>query len=397
MGTKRNIVDRVRATILGLESSGKVLDLFSGVGSVAESLSCDRSVVTNDVLSFTVQLSRARFTAPTRSLSSHELISRLRAPYRDAFSKAQRRNRERLRDEQTALLSGRTATARYIARAEHMGNSEDVANHVMREKVRDDYRRYCLTANYFAAGYFSLRQCLQLDALRFAIDQSHLLPSDLDWALASWIGATAAAINAPGHTAQYLKPNSEPAFKRIRRCWQRDIWTTFQDQVVSTKLVGTQDWRRRNRAVESDAIRLLQSEPLPGVGVVYADPPYTKDQYSRYYHVYETLSRYDFPDATGEGRARSDRFSSSFCLVTGVEDAFTDLFDAASDWDVPLVLSYPSNGLLSQIGASVEDFASTSMKITSCTSFNIEHSTLGASKGTQTKTATENIYVCVPA
>jgi adenine-specific DNA-methyltransferase len=68
-----------------------------------------------------------------------------------------------------------------------------------------------LTQYYFAAGYFSLRQAMQFDALRYAIDSTLLSDCDRDWALAAWICTAARLANAPGHTAQYLKPNNEQA------------------------------------------------------------------------------------------------------------------------------------------------------------------------------------------
>ena len=146
----------------------------------------------------------------------------------------------------------------------------------------------------------------------------------------------------------------------------------------------------------SDALALLTGGSLESIGLVYADPPYTKDQYSRYYHVYETLYRYDFPGAHGLGRARPDRTSTPFCRKSQVSDAFTHLFTAVAELRVPLILSYPSAGLLASAGASVTSLASPRLCITTTMSFSAEHSTLGASTGRTHKTATENLYVFRP-
>ena len=112
--------------------------------------------------------------------------------------------------------------------------------------------------------------------------------------------------------------------------------------------------------------------------MVYADPPYTKDQYSRYYHVYETLYLYDFPDSSGEGPARGDRFSTGFPVKSRVAETFTELFDAIANLKVPLVLSYPSNGLLVQAGSSVEALLGERFSLESHETFAAEHSTMGA-------------------
>ena len=132
---------------------------------------------------------------------------------------------------------------------------------------------------------FGLKQAIQLDAPRYAIDTFEGAEGDHDWLVGAWLQAATLVINAPGHTAQYLKPNTDAAAHRICRGWRRDIWEEFQNQLISLKPIGTQAWRRRNRALVSEAVDLLTDAAPKDIGLVYADPPYTKDQYSRYYNV----------------------------------------------------------------------------------------------------------------
>lgn len=162
------------------------------------------------------------------------------------------------------------------------------------------------------------------------------------------------------------------------------------------QLIGSPEWRALNKVHVGDALDLLNSKKLSKIGAVYADPPYTKDQYSRYYHVYETMYQYDYPSAEGMGRARSDRFASPFCLKTEVGESFESLFRAIAALDLPLVLSYPSNGLLTHTDETVEGIGSNYMQLKLVESFSACHSTMGASKGATTKIATENIYVYIP-
>ena len=176
----------------------------------------------------------------------------------------------------------------------------------------------------------------------------------------------------------------------------RNIWEAFQNELVSLRLVGTEAWREQNCVQVGDALQLIKHGDLSSVAAVYADPPYTKDQYSRYYHVYETMYRYDYPTSFGAGRVRDDRFSSSFCLRTQVADSFTELFSSIAALQIPLVLSYPSDGLLSKTGNSVRGIGGKHMQLKAVESFNVTHSTLGASKGLTTKSAPENLYVYVP-
>jgi len=134
---------------------------------------------------------------------------------------------------------------------------------------------------------------------------------------------------------------------------------------------------------------------IDDAGVIYADPPYTKDQYSRYYHVYETLFNYDFPSSSGVGRTPDRRSVSAFSLKSQVTEALCELRDRIADRGVPLILSYPSSGLAATGATTVSDLLAERFTVTT-ESFSADHSTLGASKGASRKKATENIYVCQP-
>jgi adenine-specific DNA-methyltransferase len=399
MGSKRSIADRVRTLVSDLSPQGRVLDLFSGMGCVAESLADTAHIHTNDALSFTAVLARARFAPARRHLKASELIKRIRQRHRDLAEEILRSNRPQLREEQRALDHSHEALLGYMKDVHHVANSAAVAQLAVAASRLEGPEHYRLVTYYFAAGYFSLRQALYLDALRYAIDSANLARGDLDWALGAWLATAAALTNAPGHTAQYLKPNSINGYKRIKRSWQRSAWDTFQNELIDLKPVGSAAWRKENRVEVDDALHLLSrgKRRLNGVAAVYADPPYTKDQYSRYYHVYETLYRYDFPDSHGEGRVRGDRFVSPFSLKTKVAESFAELFSTVAALKLPLVLSYPSDGLLSRTGRSIPEIAADYMTIKTTECFSIDHSTMGASKGSTTKSAKENLYVCVPS
>lgn len=396
MGTKRDLAHRVRHLVTELRPKGLVVDLFSGMGCVAEGLAGIRSVVTNDSLTFTGALARARFIGADRTLTGRDAIERLKPLYREHLAQLTSTHRDRLRTEQAALDGDRLSLDSYFQSAEHVANNVGMAERARIASAATDEERYCLATYYFSAGYFSLRQAIELDALRYAIDHAQL-DGNRDWTLGAWLAAAAVLVNAPGHTAQYLKPNTDSAAARIRRAWSRKVWDEFQLRLIDLKLVGSASWRKKNRVETSDALELLRSQRLRGVGLVYADPPYTKDQYSRYYHVYETLYRYDFPGANGNGRVRPDRSSTAFCLKSQVANAFKDLFASVADLRIPMILSYPTAGLLTSTGATIQSVMPSNLDLVSTTSFLAEHSTLGASTGRTTKTATENLYVFSPS
>jgi adenine-specific DNA-methyltransferase len=172
----------------------------------------------------------------------------------------------------------------------------------------------------------------------------------------------------------------------------RDVWSVFQDKLGELTLVGSPAWRKNNAVISQEARDVLRGRRR--FGLVYADPPYTKDQYSRYYHLYETLYRYDYPVSVGAGRYRDDRFVSDFSLRSKVVTAFVELAELVSSRDVPLILSYPSNGLLVSAGVDLRELLADHFVHVNVVSVETNHSTLGARGGRQTKPATENLYVC---
>ena len=393
MGTKRHMADHVRATMLELTPRGRVVDLFSGMGSVAESLKDTVNVVTNDALSFTASLSRARIKGDDRFVRPDEMARRLAGAYLFRLDELEGQYSEQLNEESEALLGGLVRLTNYIQTSKHVGNCVDLRRRAQRALEAGDSSHYQLASLYFSAGYLSLHQAIEVDAIRYAIDL-HDEIGHRDWLLGSWISGTSVIVNAPGHTAQFLKPNTPSGHSRIVRTWSRSVWDQFAAALCDVSQVGTEEWRSGNSVNVGDALHFIGGGHPGDIGAVYADPPYTKDQYSRFYHLYETLYRYDYPESTGAGRNRPDLFKTGFCLKTAVLASFHDLCRNVARMSVPLVISYPSVGLLAEAGVTVPDVATAYFANVSIRSFETNHSTMGASSGKSKKPATENLYVC---
>ena len=394
MGTKRLLAPAVRDAVASLNPRGRVADLFAGMGSVSASLASDQPVLANDVQKFAAAMLRAQF-APGERHPPATVARRIWPWFECAHSHLRKEFVSRLKSEEDALrCSTPDALEAYMYEADHAGNSDGWRGRAKRASRRRGIEHYKLATLYFSAGYFSTAQAIELDAIRYAIDQCRA--AHRDELLSAWIAAAATTVNAPGHTAQYLKPGSETGYIRIRRQWQRRVWEVFLGKLESISKVGTKDWRRRNVVTSEDALEIATDLSRYDVGVVYADPPYTRDQYSRFYHLYETLYLYDYPASTGAGRYRSDRFVTPFSHVTTARASFERLFDLIAEAQVPLVLSYPANGLLETRDGPVLDVLRSRFSSVSNTPIDHYHSTLGASNGHRSKPTRENLYVCIP-
>jgi adenine-specific DNA-methyltransferase len=140
------------------------------------------------------------------------------------------------------------------------------------------------------------------------------------------------------------------------------------------------------------------TEALPEIAgrtpvVVYADPPYSRAQYSRYYHVLETLVLYDYPAATGKGRYRDGRVETDFSRPARVSDAIDHFIGTVAASGYPLYLSYPENGLLFERGEDLLHLLGQHYPhATVATTAPLAHSTLGGAPGTPAINVVENVY-----
>ncbi len=392
MGTKRHLSSQVRQSVVKSSANGHVADLFSGMGAVAREFASDRPVLLNDVMKYSTTCSSAHFkesSGKPLNLAVHDIYPL----FRDHREFLRKKYRQRINRERFAIDSGQEQLAKWMSDAPHVGNSLYYQRKKKKLRSKADSERYQLTTMYFSASYFGTEQAIDIDALRYAIDT--LYPAENNEPLlAMWLTTASVLVNSPGHSAQFLKPNSDISYKRICRHLNRDVWSTFVAKVDEFSPCGSKHWRKQNLVTQSDTLALIGSGLPDTVSTVYADPPYSGDQYSRFYHVFETLIKYDFPESTGCGRYSDRRFSSDFCLKTKVEKAFTSLFEGVAMHSVPLVLSYPSNGLLQRVGIDVVGFTKDHFHRVRVEQSEMTHSTMGASKGESKKSVIEYILTC---
>ena len=211
-----------------------------------------------------------------------------------------------------------------------------------------------VVTRYFGGRYFSWEQAVDLDAL---LAQIHFVDRPYrDFYLAVALVVASDAVNTVGkHFAQPIKLRDARGFPKRHLVKQ-----TLRDRAVSVfdsygacceSLARLRRTRGRHRAVRSDYLDFLESDSTP-FAAVYADPPYTRDHYSRYYHVLETMALRDEPEVAttkirsngvprlSRGIYRLERHQSPFCIPTKAPGAFEHLFGAVAKRKIPLVLSY---------------------------------------------------------
>jgi adenine-specific DNA-methyltransferase len=387
MGTKRELAPVV-ARVIGQAKPGLLLDAFAGMGAVAEATAPTRQVWTNDVQHFAHLVTKAMFTSKHGPLTAAEFAAVVEHRYEEKEVTYSAVLKDALALEAKALQA--TEFKPYV-------DLIDEARHIHADLLANAATSPSFSSTY-AWTYFGLRQCVELDSARSSIDillaEKAIDADDWQWALLALGKAALRVANTPGHFAQYLRLH-ERTFARTKRLRRRSVWAEWLIALSEMASLGTLEWRQGNRATRADSLELLASHDgaHPSPSVVYCDPPYTDDQYSRFYHVLETLVLYDSPAVTGAGQYRGDRFNTPFSVKGCVDNAFECLVSSVANLGADLVLSYPSNGLLYEAGFDPMSLLGRSYKtVQLVTSVPHTHSTFGASKGVQKANVEEQIF-----
>ena len=258
-----------------------------------------------------------------------------------------------------------------------------------------------MAVHYFASTYFSLEQAMTLDFLRQVIDRefpatpdrgtSWEMTSLRDVYLSAWLLAAHSVANTTGHGAQFLKA-TERGHARVLSAWAKPVFPAFARAYERVMQRNGLLALEGNLVSQCDA-RAFLSQRVGDVSVVYADPPYTKDQYSRMYHLHETLYQYDWPSVAGVGIARADRPVSDFSLKRRALEGIRDIARGASDAGCVLILSYPDNGLVQLSLSQWEEVLTEGGREIDVVELDVNHSTFGGRSGRAQKLARERLFV----
>jgi len=360
-------VPHIHALADELAPGGAFCDLFAGSGTVSASFAGRREVVSVDIQSYASVLCGAALQPMVEpeplgaGLSSEARQAPFSARLHWALEPVMAFEEARLADTSESLedLYDLVEQASFATMAD---DDTHVRHPGLRRAMEETRHRLVeeglhtgpatVVSRHFGGLYFSFRQAAFLDGLLAAVHA--LSPPARDYFLAVALSTCSELVNTVGkHFAQPLRPrNRDGTVKRgllgkIRRDRRVDPGPLFER------------WRTRYAALprtgcpshtftgDVDAFLASWTRPL---GLVYADPPYTRDHYSRYYHVLETICRRDEPrisrnkahgrEPLSRGVYRADRHQSPFSIRSQAPDAFARLFAGVRRHDVPLLLSY---------------------------------------------------------
>ncbi|MBN8185984.1 DNA adenine methylase [Salipiger thiooxidans] len=366
LGSKLRALPAIEEALQGVsDEASPVCDLFAGSGTVASWLSRSRPVTAVDIQEYSRIICDAMLNPSQVSLkvlevkiaaaiSSSRLTGVLRAARPLIELEEQLLEQSRLGDpsgladlieagsfmtfrgrhENLLIAEAHSASKRLLSENDGLA---DVSTMVFR---------------HFGGVYFSFEQAAKLDVL---LDVVHsLVLEERRSPLAAILTTASDIVNTVGKQfAQPIRPRDKDG--RVKRTLYSQVARDrFKDPVAvffhsMEKYLGLPSHDFNHSAVRSDYLDFLRSGVF-NRGVVYADPPYTRDHYSRFYHALETIALRDDPRIStntahgvtqpSRGVYRVERHQSPFCIRSKAPDAFEQMFAEIASAGLPLVLSY---------------------------------------------------------
>jgi adenine-specific DNA-methyltransferase len=370
LGSKLRLASAIADALDSADATrGTVLDLFAGSGTTALALAGHRRVIASDIQEYSRVICSALLAS--RSADS-DIVStfaaRLQAgsPRLDALRQAVEPLVQFERDALHAAKHGETdAICLVLEHGSILAAERGVASgsSELQSRLKEVAKRMKLaglagsplatTVRYFGGAYFSYAQAVELDCLAALAYEA--MPSALtDVFTAALLSTASDTVNTVGKQfAQPIRPRNKQGvvkqhlLAKIDRDRHLDVRTKYMTWLQRYALHRT---RGTGHVVARADYREALTQFAGQYSVVYADPPYTRDHYSRFYHVLETMARRDNPsiarspgssdDELSRGLYRDDRHQSPFCIRSQAPGAFRDLFRLASQTGAQMVVSY---------------------------------------------------------
>ncbi len=186
-----------------------------------------------------------------------------------------------------------------------------------------------ITINYAPPkrSYFTFENARKIDAIRSKLEKDRVsLPSNVYfYLLATLVMAADKIANVAAVYGSYLKTFKKSSLKTLELL-PFNVSNIKRGNVLNCDIFDNQIIKQK-------------------YDVVYLDPPYTGRQYSQYYHILETIAKYDNPEIFGKTGRPIQQYQSPFSLKNRM---LTSLQDLVSKLNTKvIIMSYSSSGTLS--------------------------------------------------
>ena len=362
LGSKLRLLDFIEGKVKDVTPlGGGVCDLFAGSGCVSRKLSKFFPIVSCDIQHYSRVIGNALLNKYSVTDSEIALF----------FDQANTREADNLREafmplihlEQDAITKKDLNVLTWILEQgsaefysiEHNSSylSEYQGTTIERLGLGNLNNEKSLISRYYGGVYFSYKQAVEMDIILEGIHR-FVSPQNRDLFLAALLSTASDIVDTVGkHFAQPIKArdskgNIKPTvYNKAVNDKTIDVIALYEEWLLKYNNLSKNDLP--HQTMQGDFEHCLNSLP-ESVRTVYADPPYTRDHYSRFYHVLETIALRDSPSIStvtihgsshiSNGIYREDRHQSPFCIKSKALDAFRIMFELTAAANRNLLLSY---------------------------------------------------------
>ena len=367
LGSKLRLLEEIGGLIDKNTKGPKVCDLFAGSGVVSHYLSSKYKVISVDIQEYSKVLTSSLINSGQISLQKEESIiqelsnklitNSFGSPIKALIEFEKSCIYEAINGDPGRLVE----LSQYGSLYSQKYGKYDVVNGSEFFELKQRFLDCAETEGFkitrlYGGVYFSYEQAIHIDAIRSAIQTADWNDDVKQTLLASLISSASEITNTVGK--QFAQPMK--LLDRAGKPKELLVERTIRDRSYSVLEVFSSCLKRINSVKKSesggnhevfcmDSMDFL-SEYSGEIDCFYIDPPYTIDHYSRFYHVLETIAKYDSPelatmkkngeDVVMNGLYRTDRHQSPFCIPSKVQYAFEHIFDHCARYKAPVILSY---------------------------------------------------------
>ena len=362
LGSKLRALKFIKKTIDELDPSKKgVCDLFSGSGVVSHYLSQERTIISADIQNYSTVICGALLN-PISDNFINNFIPNLKK--NKIIDKELKKFSELINYEDQILnkdLNNTENVSHFLENCSIYNFIENKDKKISKElykilseaekKLKNDSNKFIIT-KYYGGLFFSFKQSIILDIILNQINK--LSKKYKNFLLASLLSTASDLVNTVGKQfAQPIRPKNKSNKPKIGLINQlkkdRNLDVFFQFEKCLNKYSKIKSKNKNHKIFRLDFKDTLEKIDEK-TKIVYADPPYTRDHYSRFYHVLETISLSDSPVVSktkiggklknSRGMYREGRHQSDFCIKSKAPNAFEYLFNKVSKKNKILLLSY---------------------------------------------------------
>ncbi len=202
---------------------------------------------------------------------------------------------------------------------------------------------YCLFLSYYANSYFGIRQSAEIDAIIKTINSTDTACHNVLFACLFY-AMKEVVFSKDGHMAQPL--NLTKDYARLIKQRKKSIYECFLKKYSEYLNIEPAVCSGHNLVYNEDFNVLLGRDCMKDVGLIYADPPYTDMQYSRYYHLLNVAARYNFPEPSivqgkyTTGLYTEGRYQSKLSQRNAAKSQMTRLVSFCAQNNINLAISF---------------------------------------------------------